>query len=478
MKRESNIFLICVVSILLALCVFYGAQAFFQSQMMSQFIWNINTFRGLFAYLPDNLPKEHIIGSYAFAFKDYYAHLPRTVSQNASYYAALLGLLCAAYCPFLFWSQYYRPSQKFRSVVTLGVILILGTGIRLFFAYHTTCNHDIVSWYIDRAILEEGKNIFAVTERYNYSPFWFSILKFLAQVNRLLPQFPFMFIVRAFLTFVDLLTLAIVIRLAQVIHFSPQKAAALFFLNPIGIIITGYHGQFDNIPVLFLLSAILLYLQYGKRFFLLSWLLITAGFITKHEIMQQLLIFFRQVKGSRIKALLWFAFSVTLFFLSFAPYWSRGAGGILGNVFGYGGISRPYGFIMLDFNIAIAQWHKYFFVGLLLLWPFCFQTPQLLRSSLIGMLVFLIFTSGISAQQFILPVALAALQPSLGFYLFSAVSSLFLFGNIDELKIHFFEFIDWNCIWIAATGWFVLELNKKRQVPQAGESDRLLFQNP
>ena len=466
MKPKFKIFLIFLVSILIFIGMFYCTQVFLKSQAMNQFIWNVNTFHGMFAHLPDNLPKEHIIGSYAFAFKDYYAHLPRSVSQNATPYAVLLSLLCSAYLPFLFLKR-TNSGGNFKRVensATLLIIVLLGLAARLFFAYHTTCNHDIVSWYIDRDILKQGRNVFAQTARYNYSPFWFWVLELLAQVNRLLPQFSFMFILRIFLTLVDTVTLVVVVRLAQIIHFSPRKAAALFFLNPIGVIITGYHGQFDNIPVLFLLLAIMVYLRYGTRLFYLSWFLLTTGLIAKHEIVQQLLIFFRESTRSKIKALFWFSLSVVLFLLFFAPYWKEGSQGILANVFQYGGISRPYGFMLLEVVPIVAQWHKYFFIALLVIWPFCYKTSYILRSSLAGMLLFLVFASGISAQQFVLPIALAALQPSFGFYLFTTVTSLFLLGNIDELKIPCFQFVEWNHIWIAVSIWFVLELKNSNSL--------------
>ncbi len=467
MKSQFKFLLISILSVFVFISVFISSRAFFQSQLMAHFIWNLNTFRGLFVHLPDNLPKEHIIGSYAFAFKDYYNHLPRTVSQNAIFYSAALGFLCAVYLPLFFLKQEERENARLvrmKNIVSYVVIAILGLGARLFFAYHTTCNHDIVSWYIDKDILEQGKNVFAVTDRYNYSPFWLLILKFLIKIGRLVPQLPFMFLVRSFLTLVDLITLVVVIQLARVIGFSSKKAAALFFLNPIAIIITGYHGQFDNIPVLCLLLAIYFFLRHGQKMVSWGWFLVTLGIIVKHEILQQVLIFLRQAKRSKVQIIFLFSLSVALFLLSFVPYWKEGSAKILANVFRYGGISRPYGFILLDLNPTVAIVHKYLFIVLLLAWPFCIKTNRLLKSSLLGMLLFLVFTSGISAQQFVLPIALASLQPSSGFYLFTAAASVFLFGNIDELKLPFFEPIGWNYVWIATSIWFVFELKQKAVV--------------
>ncbi len=469
MKLKLRLLLFFVLSIFAFAVVYYISKTFFQSQMMVQFIWNINTFRGMFAHLPKNLPKEHIIGSYAFAFKDYYMHLPRTVSQNATYYSFFLGFLGAASV----LCYPFKQNGKLKAVVTHSIIIALGLGVRLFFAYHTTGNHDMVSWYIDKSVLEEGKNIFAVTDRYNYSTFWLSTLKFLMKINHFLPQFPFMFIVRAFLTLVDFISLWFVIKIAKLIGFSGQKAGALFFLNPVTIIISGYHGQFDNIPVLFLLVAIYLFVLYERKTTYFSWFLVTLGVIAKHEILQQSLILLRWMKRSNVQVFALFLLTVSLFLLCFVPYWKEGSVRILENVFRYGGISRPYGLAMFDIHPVVAQLHKYLFIGLLLVWPFYFKTKHLWSSSLIGMLLFLVFTSGVSAQQFVLPIALAALQPSIGFYLFSFVTSLFLLGNIDELKMVCFEFVGWNSVWLAVFIWFILEVRKSVFENRA---HRLLFQ--
>ncbi len=469
MKSKLKLFSLFIFSIFVFVAIYFLGKAFFQSQAMVQFIWNVNTFRGMFSHLPENLPKEHIIGSYAFAFKDYYAHLPRTVSQNADYYAFLIASLSAVHV-FLLMKGGNRANQiqTVKRIFYYVAIVLLGLGIRLFFAYHTTGNHDMVSWYIDKDVLEHGENIFSVTDRYNYSPFWLLALKLLMKINHLLPRFSFMFIVRAFLTLIDLVTLWFVSRTAQLIGFSGLKAAALFFLNPVTIIISGYHGQFDNIAILFLFVAIYLVIRYGRKAAYVAWFLVTLGIVAKHEILQQSLILLRHMKRSNAKIAALFLSTVLLFLLCFLPYWREGSARILGNVFRYGGISRPYGFIFLDFNSAAAIIHKYLFIALLLLWPFCFGAKQLIKSSLIGMLLFLTFTSGISAQQFVLPIALAALQPSAGFYLFTITASLFLFGNIDELKMPFFEPIGWSCVWIAVSVWFILELKQKNTPAKFG----------
>ena len=438
-----------IVPVLFSTLVFIGLflflSQFFKSEMMKQFIWDMNTFHGMFANLPTDLPKENIFGSYAFAFKDYFLHLPNSVDQNSVYYSVLLAS-AVSLCIF-------RP-QHF----SLLAIVVFGLFARFFFAYHTTCNHDMVSWYIDKSILDTGGNVFAETDRYNYSPFWFLVLKGLGFINHLLPQFSFMFMVRSFLTLIDLATLIVLMFIAKEISVSGLKAAALFFLNPVSIIITGYHGQFDNIPVLFVLLAIYAFLKQGSQSLFRGWLLVTVGMIAKHEILQQILIYLKQFPIKNRKVLFLFTLSVLLFSLTFLPYWAEGQERIVKNVLRYGGMSRPYGLIHFHVSDMAVLIHKFLFISLLLIWPFIYKTQNLVKSSLIGMLFFLVFSSGISTQQFILPIALGALYPNMGFALFTTAVSFFLFGDLDELKIAFFKGMSWNYIWFCAVIWFLMEL--------------------
>ncbi len=456
----KKIVLMSLFSALIFVGLFLSFNLFFKSEVVERFIWNMNTFHGMFANLPDNLPKEDILGSYAYAFRDYYRHLPRTVAANATYYAFLLAFFIS-----LFISQHLCKKldfNHFRRLSFYMLIIAVGLFARFFFAYHTTGNHDMASWYINKSVLDAGGNMFAVTDRYNYSPFWFLVLKFLTSVNHLFPQFPFMFIVRSFLIVIDLITLGFLVSIAKKMNLSSLKTGALFFLSPITIIITGYHGQFDNIPVLFVLFAIYVFLTFGKKSVLFGWLLLTIGMIAKHEILQQILIFLKHTQAKHKTIFFLFTLSVVLFLLSFAPYWPEGQERIIKNVLSYGGMNRSYGFVNFHANPTLGLIHKFLFISLLLVWPFIYRIKDLVKSSLMGMLFFLVFSSGISTQQFILPVALGALQPNAGFFLFTTAASFLLFGNIDELKISFFKGMTWNHVWFCALIWFLVELKNNK----------------
>ena len=181
--------------------------------------------------------------------------------------------------------------------------------------------------------------------------------------------------------------------------------------------------------------------------------------------------------SSKRKVFIYFTLTVLLFLISFGFYWQGGVSRILNNVFGYGGMSRPYGLITFHGIPIVATIHKYLFISFLFILPFIYKTNHVLKSALMSMLFVLTWTSGISTQTFVLPIALGALMPSAGFTLFTITASSFLFGDLDELKLNFFSWMCWNYVWLCAFIWFLIEVNKNRPTyveSPVNSSNRLL----
>jgi hypothetical protein len=429
----------------------------------------MNTFRGMLTKLPLGVPHDDPVGLYIYAFSDFYAHLPRTVFQNSSYYSALIAILVSSYLGALLLKLMGLDSpriKRIRRILAFVNIVIIGFGLRFFFAYHTTCNHDVARAYLSRDYFVEGKNIYMQTLA-PYSPLWYSINYVVGLIARFFPQFAFMFILRAFLSLVDLVTLFFIVRIAKLIHFSPQKSAFLFFLSPVSIIISGYHGQIENLTILFLVAAIYLFLRFGERTKYIGWFLISIGVAIKHLIVNQVLIFLRHTERSWIKIFILFCLTGVFFASLFIPFWKEGKDGIIAGL-QYSGMRPSYGFINFITNENAATVYKYVFLVMLFSWSIILKTKSIIRDCLLGFLFFLVFTFGISAQQFVIPIALGALIPSFGFYLYSLIASLFLFGDINELKITLFQPFNWNCVWIAAIVWFFIEA--KRAFPQVAKN--------
>lgn len=165
--------------------------------------------------------------------------------------------------------------------------------------------------------------------------------------------------------------------------------------------------------------------------------------------------------------------AVISFLISFYPFLAENHHVIIDHVFKYGGLAGLYGisFILntscstcrVD-NLLLVDIYKYIFIFLSLIFIFFLQKRDIIRSLLLSILFFLSFTSGIGAQYFILPIALGSIYPKKGFYLYTFITSLFLFGNSDELNFPLFQIISWNIVWIFTFWWFLEEISQEKDI--------------
>ena len=220
-------------------------------------------------------------------------------------------------------------AKIFWSFIFLGIIL-------RFILMRLGHNFDFDSYCIVGKLASQGENIYANTSRYNYGPVWFTLLGMFWNFSLYFAHniVAFRACIVVTLTLSDFLIARIISRKAGTFW------GVIFFLNPISLIITGYHNQFDNIAVLLGAYAVLCIEDscsehrikaddiYGIIFLSLS-------LITKHILWAfPLWILFSRNIETRKKFL--YAFIPPLILLlSFGPYWSIGANGIIQNVFLY-----------------------------------------------------------------------------------------------------------------------------------------------
>ena len=116
-------------------------------------------------------------------------------------------------------------------------------------------NYDIVSWRIAGDLVTEGKNIYANTHRYNYAPLWGYLLGGIRAFQQIVFQSQsiviFHLLVTFFLSWVDI-GIALLLRKTYSL-----KAGFIFLINPVSLLLTGYHAQFDNVAVLLGLWAVI-----------------------------------------------------------------------------------------------------------------------------------------------------------------------------------------------------------------------------
>ena len=207
-------------------------------------------------------------------------------------------------------------------------VMIAGIAARLLVATRGH-NFDVDSYKVVADIVDRGGNVYAGTGRYNYGPIWFHVLhalNLLAGHN----ETAFRYLVAGFLSLVDVGIFSVLWR-----KFG-KLAACWFFFNPISVIITGYHSQFDNLAVLLGLLAVL---QMGDEFDqpigrrkLLGLFVLGLSLATKHVLFA--FPFWLAVKQKGILQKLGvILIPVFIFALSFVPYWHEGKQGIIQNVF-------------------------------------------------------------------------------------------------------------------------------------------------
>jgi hypothetical protein len=280
-------------------------------------------------------------------------------------------------------------------------------------------NFDMDSWYIVADITGHGGNVYAGTPRYNYGPVWFLIvhcLDVLAGHHHEVLRY----LIAGFLSLVDVGIFLVLCRLAG------RVAGVLFFLNPISILITGYHCQFDNLAILLGLCSVWLLgddferpVNRRKSFGLL---VLGLSLITKH-----IFIFFPIWLAVKQKGLLQKIIIVLVpaacFLVSFAPYWAGGRAEIISNVFQYH--SSPTNYF---YKFFVPQCIQYCFdsttlwYGLLILFAFLCRTRNSFESLLIYSGVLVAFAPATTNQYLAIPVALAAVFPSVPFLIYTAVS--------------------------------------------------------
>lgn len=317
--------------------------------------------------------------------------------------------------------------QKNNGLVWVWLVIVLALGVAARFLVSLWGhNNDFVSYRIVADIMAQGNNVYDNTTRYNYGPIWFNVVHLLdwlaghdASVFRWL--------------LIGLLTATDIGIFYILWHKFGRLAATLFFLNPVSILITGFHNQFDNLAILIALCALLLFgedfekpLNRRKYYGLL---VLGLSLMTKHLFFLFPLWLAVKQRGLMQKCVI-LALPPLIFLAGFIPYWSVGHEGIIQNVFEYR--SSP-GFINCFYD--------FFLPGLLksmasptLWWLFCLgifaficQRKGGLESLLLYTAVLVATSPAMANQYLVIPIAFVAVELnvlSIGYVLFATIHIL------------------------------------------------------
>jgi hypothetical protein len=311
------------------------------------------------------------------------------------------------------------------------VAAIIGVALRFAIASHGY-NYDMGSHRIIADMVADGKSVYT-TQRYNYGPVWFHVLHYLDMLPSPSsdPLWALRWKIVAFLTGVDLIISYLLLR------WHGALPATLFFLNPISIIITGYHSQFDNFAIL---VAILAARLIGDREAtsdvrkVFGFVLLGLSLMIKHIafIFPIWLFFGFESRKLKILAVL---VPYGLFLLSFVPYlesWS----GIVHHVFLYHSIPNgPFwkeiapGFVANKLALPIFFLAAMFLIGLY--WRKR-NAPEALWLYLTSLVV---FSSAIANQYLAIPVPAISVNWNPFYGIYTLFATFFLAGSHDGLAL-------------------------------------------
>jgi hypothetical protein len=332
-----------------------------------------------------------------------------------------------------------KTTNNSKPIWLFFAVIVIGVAARLLVATRGN-NYDVDSWQIVAGIVDRGGNVYASTDRYNYGPVWFNILHaldLLAWHNHI----AFRYLVSGFLSLMDVGIFFILWR-----KFG-KLAASLFLLNPVSIIVTGYHSQFDNLALLLGLWAVILFgddferpVDRRKCFGLL---LLGFSLMTKH-------IFFAfpfwlavKQKGLPQKCAV-LLLPVACFALGFAPYWASGKTGIIENVFSYSSTNTAH-----FYNLFVPAAVRFCFDGrtiwlfMLGLFAFIHRRKPALESLLLYTCVLVATAPATTNQYLAIPIAFTAVFVNAFTMLYTAVATYHL--SVDVNGPHFLPFIHQRC---------------------------------
>jgi len=333
----------------------------------------------------------------------------------------------------------YQKNVDYISKELFLLLLIAGSLVRLFVMLRGH-NWDVDSWRIVADIVSSGDNVYSSTTRYNYGPIWFNILGLLDRGFGWISDdlFRIRFAVSAFLTIVDALLACYLSSTYS------RKVALLFFLNPISIIITGYHSQFDNLAILVGLVAISSYERAPLlKHKIMPLALLGLSLSIKHVlILFPVWMFFKEKRFAR--RILVLMIPLGIFFLLFIPYINEGASGIIANVFRYASFNNaPFWTVFAPnfmFMLLPEESYRLFFLGAIILLGFIMRNRSLRESSYIYLISFVALSSAVAGQYLAISIPGIAVNWNFIFGIYSFLGGLYLSISPDGLHLASFQY--------------------------------------
>jgi Gpi18-like mannosyltransferase len=136
-----------------------------------------------------------------------------------------------------------------------AAVALAGLTARMVIAWTLPAGVEIGYYAQVAGAISRGEGAYG-TSLNNYSPLWSGVIRAVDHTSHS-TGISFTGLMRTLVSAIDVLSAAILARLALARGTDPWRTAALFLANPVSIWTTGFQGQFDGLSLLFLLLAIL-----------------------------------------------------------------------------------------------------------------------------------------------------------------------------------------------------------------------------
>ena len=309
--------------------------------------------------------------------------------------------------------------------IALFLLLAVSSTIAKVFLSGLGHNFDLESWKLFSDLVRNGKNVYAETYRNPYGPIWAYLCAGAGYVQaHFFASESLVGFHRLLALFLSLVDVAIAVLLAR--RYS-LGIGALFLVNPVSLLITGFHTQFENLAILLALAACLSLqgkeagnlARYGAAMTALG-----VSLVVKHILVFLPLWFLLRPGASRReRALSLLPFAV--FGASFLPFVGdeRGLEGVIEHVLMYDsfhldgffprlvGAFVPLTAIELAFAwVPVFSGFKLVWLAAMILTGFAVRSRSHTEQLLVYLVAVVAFSSAIADQYLTIPMAACAVH--------------------------------------------------------------------
>lgn len=325
------------------------------------------------------------------------------------------------------------------------VAMVVGLLLRLLLAWHFYGSSDVRAWEYFSDYFANGKSPYD-SPKYNYTPVWFWVITCMSKAAQVFGV-KFSFAIKLPLILADGLMAAVLMHLGRRAGFGIIPAT-IFILNPVSIIITGVHGQFDNLSLLFCLLACAASLKGPQQASWKTLVALSAAVCVKHFNVLFVPVFAFYKKTIRSRGI-YLAFPAVAFVAIFMPYlkdWRGIVSHVLsynlhGGYWGWSGILVRSWLALTGQDLALAPWFGAIDYFNLILYGIIFAASiQWARrydalDSVIGiLLLFYALSTQMAPQYTVWILPFASLRPNKWLVLYT------LFGTIQVASFLYCHF--------------------------------------